>query len=175
MTYFHRDVTDLIEFVMANAESAYYDNIGQSTVDGVEVEGAWALPRWQVNLAYTWMRSENLSPGARYGKPLPNRPTHAAHLRVVHDLSDQLSAFVEGKFVGGNAFDQTGDLAMSDLTTVDLGVTWTRQDGGVVTAGVRDLFDAASEARLVPFKGPEQMPWYPSAGRTWFLSLRWSW
>ncbi len=175
MTYFHRDVTDLIEFVMANAESAYYDNIGQSTVDGVEVEGAWALPRWQVNLAYTWMRSENLSPGARYGKPLPNRPTHAAHLRVVHDLSDHLSAFVEGKFVGGNAFDQTGDLAMSDLTTVDLGISWTRQDGGVVTAGVRDLFDAASEARLVPFKGPEQMPWYPSAGRTWFLSLRWSW
>ncbi len=175
LTYFHRDVTDLIEFVMANAESAYYDNIGQGVVDGVELEGDWSLPRWRLNLAYTWMRSENLSPGARYGKPLPNRPEHAAHLRVVHDLSDQIAAFAEGRYVGGNAFDQTGDLEMSDLTTVDLGFTWTRQDGGVVTAGVRDLFDAASDARLVPFTGPEQGPWYPSAGRTWFLSLRWSW
>lgn len=175
LTYFHRDVKDLIEFVMANAESAYYDNIGQGVVDGVEFEGAWSLPRWNVALAYTWMRSENLSPGARYGKPLPNRPEHAAHLRVVHDLSETLSTFAEGQYVGGNAFDQTGDLQTSDLTTMNLGFTWTRRDGSVVTAGVRDLFDAASEARLVPFTGPEQVPWYPSAGRTWFLSLRWAW
>jgi len=174
VTWFSSDVDDLIEFVMASPYVGYYDNIGKSLIEGVEVEVTASWKRWDLLLSYTYTNGENRSPGARWGKPLPNRPRHALFSRLSTALSASLDAFAEVEYVSENWFDQTGDLAYEDLTTVGLGVKWFLPGGGTATLGVRDLFDASSDRKLVPSVGAPQLVWYPDAGRTWYLSFSWT-
>ncbi|MCL2179437.1 MAG: TonB-dependent receptor [Proteobacteria bacterium] len=72
-------------------------NLGKAQTYGLELSAAYApWPWWQLELAYTWLKSQNLQEDARYeGKPLPFRPQHQLFVRM--EVGPRwLSAFVEG-------------------------------------------------------------------------------
>ncbi len=119
VTWFSSDVDDLIEFVMASPYVGYYDNIGKSFIEGVEVEVTASWKRWDLLLSYTYTNGENRSPRA-LGQAPPEPPPHALFSRLSTALSASLDAFAEVEYVSENWFDQTGDLAYEDLTTVGL-------------------------------------------------------
>jgi outer membrane cobalamin receptor len=175
LTYFDNRADDLIEFVMVTPYVGYYDNIGESRIRGIEFESSLAWRRLDLTLSYTYTDGENLSPGARYGKPLPNRPEHTLYARLGYALSSSLDAFLETEYVGKNYFDQTGDLACDPLTTVGLGMKWRPDWGGTLTVGVRDLFDAAADQKLIPSVGAPELLWYPDPGRTFYISYLHNW
>ena len=174
VSYFQADAEDLIEFVMAGPYVGYYDNIGKSFVRGAEVEATYARDTWDAVLAYTYTDGENRTPGGNYGKPLPNRPKHAATLRVNGDLLPRLRGFLEVEYLGENWVDAGANLAYEDLTTVGLGIKWSLREGGVLTLGVRDLFDQSSDRKNLPTYGPPELAWYPDPGRTFYASYLWT-
>ncbi len=175
LTYFELDMENLIEFIMINPRYGVYENIGKAFLSGVELESAFAWDRWNLALSYTWMDGENRSSGYRYGNPLPNRPEHALYARLSRNLSSSLLAFGEAIHTGENYFDDAGSILYGDLTQYNLGLKWQFQEDCILGMGVRDLFDKTSEICFQPVGyGPERLTWYPLPGRTWYLSLTWS-
>ena len=175
ITSFVLDMENLIEFVMINPRYGVYENIGKAFISGVELESAFSWDHWSLVLSYTRMDGENRSSGYRYGNPLPNRPEHALYARLSRSFSPELLVFGEVLHSGENYFDDAGSILYGDCTQWNLGLKWRFREDCTLALGVRDLFDTTSEISFQPIGyGPERLTWYPLPGRTWYLSLGWS-
>lgn len=85
VTAFRRDSRNLIDFVSCTSGPlcgngfGYYDNVGKARATGVELElGAQVSPRLRAQAVYTYVRTENRTPGSvNEGNDLARRPRNA--------------------------------------------------------------------------------------------------
>lgn len=181
LTYFGREADDMIEFVMTGPRFGVYENIGKARVHGVELEADLDWKPWKFSFSGTWMRAENqTADDYRNGKRLPNAPEWAYTARVTRFFFDRegrerFNAFLEGQYTGDNYFDQAEQVRYDDLFLLNLGLNWQINENGRFSFGVRDLLDEGPETQLVTTaNGPERTPWYPIQGRTFYVTLRWT-
>ena len=181
LTYFGRRTGDMIEFVMADPRYGVYRNIAEAEVHGLELEGTAQWGPWSLALSATWMDARNRTGGDyREGSRLPNAPEWAAAARLTRALTDRKgtdrgSAFVEAQFTGDNYFDQDGLVLYDDLFLLNAGVKWKFCGNAELALGVNDILDNGPDVKLRAARnGPERMSWYPLAGRSLYVMLRWT-
>jgi iron complex outermembrane receptor protein len=78
---FRNDVSDLIQSVPQGDGTSQFQNIGRGLFSGVEMEAQLQGAAGGVSLNYTYLRSENLTPGATE-QHLEHRPCHVLHSLV---------------------------------------------------------------------------------------------
>ena len=181
LTYFGRRTDDLIEFIMADPRYGVYRNIAKAEVHGLELEGTAAWGPWSLALSATWMDARNRTSGDyRDGSRLPNAPEWAAMARLSRRFTDRSgadrgSAFVEAQFTGDNYFDQDELVLYDDLFLLNAGVKWKFHERAELSLGVDDILDAGPDVGLkAVHNGPARMSWYPLAGRSFYMTLRWT-
>ena len=120
-TYFERRSRDLIVFAGCTAASSspfclvpgsttqrrsgYYLNVNRAFANGVEGSARASLGRLIVDGNYSWMVSEDRSPGAAtFGKQLARRPRHAGNVAADYSLPDG-PAFGAAVRWSGRTFD----------------------------------------------------------------------
>ena len=174
LTVFGRHSDDLIDYLMTNPRFAQYVNIGKARVIGTELEVSAEWEKWALYLAATWMDPKNETPGYMDGDPLANRPEWEGLLRATRKW-ERSSAFAELRYVGRNYYDMQGEVGWTDLLTAGLGVRWQPKENLKLVLGVDDLFDKGPDLKLFAVgTGPERMLWYPLQGRTFYVSLIWT-
>ncbi|MFA7620722.1 MAG: TonB-dependent receptor [Aminobacteriaceae bacterium] len=175
-TLFAGRSNDLIEFVMTSPRFGVYQNIGESTVKGVEVESALRRGPWELFTSVTWMDAVNETPGDyRYGKRLPNRPELEGLLRLTRGFAEgRGSLFTELHYTGEMYFDSAETILSGNLFTVGAGGKYEISDTLRISAGVDDLFDRGPEVlREGGGTGPDRTMYYPFQGRSFYLTLNW--
>ena len=127
------------------------------------------------------MDARNKTDGSfRDGKRLPNAPEWAWTARAARRFLDasgetKAVAFIEGQFTGDNYFDQGETILYDDVFLLNAGVKWNVKKDLDVTIGVYDALDNGSGVKLRAVKnGPERMSWYPLQGRSFYMTVAWS-
>lgn len=163
-------------------------NVGDSRLAGVESSASVRLAR-TVTLAgnYTFLSTEQRSDTPSYdGKPLPQRPRHAAYLRgdVARTVRGHTGVvWVDLAWIAGNYLDQA---ALNQVPSRRLlGAGLKLEVGGGVTVGVeaKNLLDARIEhVPLDPAPRPDlssvpravaDFGGYPLPGRAFYLAVEW--
>lgn len=176
LSYFGRHSNDLIEFVMTDPRYGKYFNIGEAKINGVELEGAADVGKWNIRASATWMDAKNTTDDYRKAQPLPNRPEWEGFLRVTRKFlkDDAASAFAELHYTGNNYFDSVGGIKMDNIFTVGLGLRYSFNERTRIIVGVSDLFDKSPETQMYATRnGPARTMWYPLQGRTLYATLTW--
>jgi outer membrane receptor for ferrienterochelin and colicins len=130
-----------------------YDNIDKVNIRGVELAAAYPInPAWTVSGNYTYTKSKRQGDGGEPsydgtsldGKPLDKTPEHSASLTVDWKPSEQLSAYVTGKYTGAmywsayrNGANATRKRGAS--TTFDLGASYAITKNFSIKAAVLNL------------------------------------
>jgi outer membrane receptor for ferrienterochelin and colicin len=127
------------------------------------------------------MDARNKTEGSfRRDKRLPNAPEWAWTARVTRRFLDtdgaaKATVFIEGQFTGDNYFDQSETILYDDIFLLNAGVKWNIKKNLDVTLGVYDALDNESGVKLRAVKnGPERMSWYPLQGRSFYMTVVWS-
>lgn len=168
---------DLIEFVMTSPRFGIYQNIGEASVHGVELESNFRRGPWGVFASFTWMDAVNDTPGDyRKGKRLPNRPEFEGLLRLSREFNKgKGNLYTELHYIGDMYFDSAETVRSGNLFTVGAGAKYSLSDSLSVSAGVDDLFDRGPKVlREGGGKGPDRTLYYPLQGRSFYLTLHWS-
>jgi len=123
-------------------------NLGRAQTHGVEMEAFFApLPWLQLEMAYTWMKSQNLQRDARYkGKPLPYRPQHQLFVRAEAGPL-WLSAFVEWHFQSTQTRNSYANLywAARSLLNAGLKSQWPQNPGLQLSLSFKNLLNTHSQ------------------------------
>ncbi|GHS99743.1 TonB-dependent receptor [Synergistales bacterium] len=181
LTYFGRKTDNMIEFIMTSPRFGVYENVAEAEVHGFEFESALSWKLWDLSLSATWMDAQNKTPdNFRYGKRLPNAPEWSWTARAARRFLDAAGAkkatvFLEGQFTGDNYFDQSETILYDDIFLLNAGVKWNVKKDLDVTVGVYDALDNGPDVKLRAVQnGPERMSWYPLQGRSFYMTVNWS-
>lgn len=137
-TYFHNDITDLIQ---TNAAFTTVENIGKATTSGVEVFARWAITeRFGVRADYTYTEATN----DLTGDDLARRPRHKGSVTATWSPTDLLSlsaAVVEtGSFLDVGRFGGPTFMA-SGYTVVNLAAEYKLNENLTLFGRADNLFD----------------------------------
>lgn len=181
LTYFGRRTDDMIEFIMTDPRFGIYENIAKAEVHGLELEASAEWGPWALAFAGTWMDAKNVTEdNYRRDRRLPNAPEWAFTARLTRTFTDRLkrprgSAFLEAQFTGDNYFDQAERVLYDDLLLLSAGLKWKFREELEMTLGVNDILNNGPDVKLAATaNGPERMSWYPLSGRSFYMTLRWS-
>jgi len=156
-TYFERRTTDQIIFNSCSAtstlplcfqpgsttrRSGYYQNVSRAFARGVEaVARAQIGTRLAMDGNYSWIESEDRSPGTTDGLWLPRRPRHAANASATYTLPGDYSLGVAARW-SGRSFDNAANTTELDgYMLVDLRAELPVTDQVKLFARVENLFD----------------------------------
>ncbi len=137
-TYFHNDITDLIQ---TNAAFTTVENIGKATTSGVEVFARWAITdRFGLRADYTYTEATN----DLTGEDLARRPRHRGSVTATWSPTDLLSlsatvietgSFLDVGRFGGPTFMASGH------TVVNLAAEYKLNDNLTLFGRTDNLFD----------------------------------
>lgn len=178
LTWFRRESEGLIEFNMESPRYGRYENIADAHVSGLELGWDVSLRPWHLSVSGTWLDAMNDTPddpGAvrHEGKRLPNRPELAATARLTRSF-EKGSAYVEAQYTGDNYGDSSNKVSFGSRTVWNAGIKYALSPTMRLSVGVDDIFDQADGWKLRAVRnGPTRMLWYPTEGRTFYLTLEW--
>jgi len=145
-TAFHNDLDNLIASNTTGAAgSAAYINIARAQTWGGELEAAYDADRWFSTLAWSKVKSRNLTPGSSFGSVLADTPAESVSLAVGAKLPAE--GLTLGWRVNGYANITTVSATTSakGYATHDLFVTYSPQEGALkgldITLAVENVFD----------------------------------
>lgn len=109
--YFHRNVSNLIQWYPSGTGQWTPQNVGKAEIQGIDasVDGTFKLPisdaSWfDGDLSYriggSWLQALNKTPGANYDCMLTRRPKTSAHGRLTYSRSRGGSFSLQTNFVG---------------------------------------------------------------------------
>lgn len=150
-TYFQRTSNDLINFfdcftpspLCATEPFGYYANIARSYAHGVELVGSLkASDQLSISGNYTWMRTEDRSPGAStYGNELPRRPGDIGNATLSYVWPFQLSTDLAVRYSGPSFDDAANQIRLGGYVLVDFKTSLPINDHLQVYARVENLTD----------------------------------
>lgn len=181
LAYFGRNSNNLIELVFYGPTLARYENVGKADIYGVEFEAKADWDTWELFVSATWLHAMNVTDGAIYafreGYRLPHKPEYEGTVRLSKSLYDKrLTLFAECNFTGPNFFDSIELVEMDGYATANLGFHYRINDSWKISAGVDDIFNKSPEVKRRPVHGvgPVSMLWFPLQGRTYYITLIWT-
>jgi len=146
VTYFRNDVTDLISWQQGSSGLWMPDNIGKSSIRGIEVKTAvtpWnSVIRLEWN--YTYIRAINETDKVNEkGKTLPYRPRHTHNMNIEADLSP-IFIRVSASFVTKRYTSVANTVALPSYDAAEMLIGWRWTVGGIpvqLQGEVKNLFD----------------------------------
>ncbi|SEN25508.1 iron complex outermembrane recepter protein [Paracoccus alcaliphilus] len=104
-----------------------YQQIGEVKSRGVELEATAELAQgWDIRAGYAYNDTEQVG-GTNTGQPMPNAPRHTASLWLDRDFGNGLRVGGGVRYVGARD-DTTNTHRLDDVTLVDLGASYTRDN-----------------------------------------------
>ncbi|WP_290582694.1 TonB-dependent receptor plug domain-containing protein [Ketobacter sp.] len=166
-TLFRNNIENIIGARPQPPAVAYYDNIGELTVQGIELEYAHRLQDGSsINLNYTYQDPINDLTDRRAA----DVPLHRANMQFNYRYSRHISAYLGVLYessLSREALDTRADV--SDQTEVDVSITWrSRAENLVLTASLYNLLDKD----LVDPAPGVMLSDYPNPGRNFMLELQ---
>ena len=164
VTWFHRDITNQIDFVSNNNPPNYggYANFAKTETSGVELEATIEVTSaLQVTANYTNMDAINRS-ATNNGKRLPRRPSETANLNADYDWSNGLTTGVSVQYVGESYDNVTNARRLKSYALFDLRAAYPVNEQFEVFGRVENLFD----------KEYQTIYRYGSVGRGFFAGVR---
>ena len=154
-TYFERDTTNQIGFfscsftapqplciVPGGVRFGYYANIARASARGIEAVGAVRITeRLTVDGNYSWIESEDRTPGANFGRTLPRRPRHLANASVSYAFAGEGSVGAAVRWSGESFENASNSQRLAPYTLVDLRGEVPISDQVRLFARVENLFD----------------------------------
>src|SRR5690606_37064124 len=172
-TYFHRDSSNMIDFVSCFGETTptclarpdgYYDNMQRTKAEGVELSlVAQLTDQLALSANYTGMEAENTARGtANFGRTLPRRPKETANAQLSYDWRIGLTTAVAVQHVG-RSFDTISNTYVLDgYTLFDLRGSYAVTESLELYGRIENAFDDDYQTS----KG------YGTLGRTFYAGLR---
>ncbi|KSB90708.1 TonB-dependent receptor [Caulobacter vibrioides] len=164
VTWFHRDITNQIDFVSNNNPPNYggYANFAKTETSGVELEATIAVTTaLLVTANYTNMDAINRS-ATNNGKRLPRRPSETANLNADYDWKNGLTTGVSVQYVGESYDNVTNARRLKSYALFDLRAAYPVNEQFEVFGRVENLFD----------KEYQTIYRYGSVGRGFFAGVR---
>jgi vitamin B12 transporter len=173
-TYFHRDTTDMIDFVSCFDEVAparclsqpdgYYDNVQRAEAKGVELSLAAQLTeRLAFNANYTSMESENAARGSdNFGRSLARRPNETANALISYEWPLGLTTAVAVQHAGRSYDNAANTFVLDGYTLVDFRASYAVSKSLEVFGRIENAFD----------EDYETIRRYGTLGRTFYGGLR---
>ncbi|WDQ98097.1 TonB-dependent receptor [Devosia sp. J2-20] len=167
ITGFYSDLTDMIESSPAVAGNTYYRNIGEATIYGVEVEGAYESERLFGRVAY----SATVGTDDTTGDALTSIPAHKLAVTVGgREPEFGLEYGVKAVFAAATETGVTpasgSDKSTPGYMSFDLFSSWKPTSGVLAGTEVRASIDNVLNADYRDNQTPDR-----SSGRTFKLSL----
>ena len=141
----------------------YYSNVSRAEGHGIEAQAALALGGLRLDGNYSWIVTEDRSPGAAtFGKWLPRRPRQTANASVSYDWGFGLTTGAALRW-SGHSFDNAANTTRLDsYTLVDLRAELALSDRVRLFGRVENLFD---EKYMTSFR-------YDTLGRSVYAGIR---
>ena len=167
VTGYYSDLTNMIESSPSVAGNPYYRNIGQATIYGVEVEGAYESESLFSRIAY----SATVGTDDLTGKPLTSIPAHKLVLTLGSRVPEyELEYGVKATLVAAADTGVTpaagGATATNGYATLDLFSSWQPSSGVFAGTQLRASIDNVLNADFRDNQKADR-----STGRTFKLSL----
>jgi len=167
LTGFYSDLTDMIESSPAVAGNTYYRNIGEATIYGVEVEGAYESERLFARVAY----SATVGKDDLTGEALTSVPAHKLSVTLGgREPEFGLEYGVKAEFAAATETGVTpavgSDKSTPGYMTFDLFSSWKPTSGVLAGTEVRASIDNVLNADYRSNQSADR-----STGRTFKLSL----
>lgn len=177
-TYFQRRTTNQIVFASCTAaatnplcfqpgsttrRSGYYLNLARAYAQGVEASAQARIgSRLLIDGNYSWIESEDRSPGATFGNWLARRPRHTANASASYTLPSGPSAGVAMRW-SGDSFDNAANTTrLESYTLVDIRAELPASSELRLFARVENVFD----------KEYQTIFRYGTLGRSFYAGLR---
>lgn len=177
-TYFRRDTTNQIIFSSCTATSAnplcfqpgttirrsgYYQNVAVAFAQGIEATAQARIgSRLSIDGNYSWIESEDRSPGANFGRWLPRRPRHSANGSIDYRLPSGSSVGAAVRWSGESFDNATNTTRLAPYTLVDLRGEVALTDTVKLFGRIENLFDEQYQT----------IARYGTLGRSVYLGLR---
>ncbi len=165
-TLFYNNIVDIIAPRPQPNGASYSDNIGELTVQGIELEINTRLEGGStISANYTYQDPRNERTDAR----APDVPLHRANLMFNYRYSRQWNAFA-GLHYESTLAREVGDnrSEVPEQTGVDLALNWRSLDNVIQVTG--SLYNLTDEDLVDPAPGA-LLSDYPQPGRTFMLEL----
>ena len=140
----------------------YYSNVARSEAHGIEATAALTLGGLTLDGNYSWIVSEDRSPGANFGKWLPRRPRNTANASVSYDFDFGLGLGAAVRWSGKSFDNPTNATRLDDYTLVDLRAEYALSDSVKLFARAENIFD---EEYMTAYR-------YGSLGRSIYAGIR---
>jgi vitamin B12 transporter len=141
----------------------YYSNVARSKAQGVEAAAALTLGGLVLDGNYSWIASEDRSPGtANFGKWLPRRPRQTANASVSYGFGFGLELGAALRWSGKSYDNASNATRLDDYTLVDLRAEFALSDEVKLFARAENVFD---EQYMTAFR-------YGSIGRSIYAGIR---
>ncbi|MBL9067868.1 MAG: TonB-dependent receptor [Sphingopyxis sp.] len=141
----------------------YYSNVARSKARGVEAAAALTLGGLVLGGNYSWIASEDRSPGtANFGKWLPRRPRQTANASVSYGFGFGLELGAALRWSGKSYDNASNATRLDDYTLVDLRAEFALSDAVKLFARAENIFD---EQYMTAFR-------YGSIGRSIYAGIR---
>lgn len=141
----------------------YYSNVARSKAQGVEAAAALTLGGLVLDGNYSWIASEDRSPGtANFGKWLPRRPRQTANASVSYGFGFGLELGAALRWSGKSYDNASNATRLDDYTLVDLRAEFALSDAVKLFARAENVFD---EQYMTAFR-------YGSIGRSVYVGIR---
>lgn len=123
--------------------TAYYLNVARGEAHGIEAAAALALGALTLDGNYSWIVTEDRSPGgANFGRNLPRRPRHTANASVGYALPFGLDVGAALRWSGKSYDDAANAITLDAYTLVDLRAEFRLSDSIRFFARAENIFDA---------------------------------
>jgi len=147
----------------ATRRFGYYSNVARSKAQGVEAAAALTLGGLVLDGNYSWIASEDRSPGtANFGKWLPRRPRQTANASVSYGFGFGLELGAALRWSGKSYDNASNATRLDDYTLVDLRAEFALSDEVKLFARAENVFD---EQYMTAFR-------YGSIGRSIYAGIR---
>jgi len=140
----------------------YYSNVARSAAHGIEAAAALTLGGFKLDGNYSWVVSEDRSPGANFGKWLPRRPRDTANASASYDFDFGLGLGAAVRWSGKSFDNATNAIRLDDYTLVDLRAEYALSDSVKFFARAENIFD---EEYMTTYR-------YGSLGRSIYAGIR---
>ena len=162
-TYFHNDITDLIEFFDADGfgvgDPGTFENIEAAKTQGVELAATLLPTAWMtLDFAYTYLDAIDAETGA----PLQRRPEHTASARVTLRPTDKARLAASVLYVGERFNNADRQNLLDDYIRVDLTGSYALRENVEAFARIENLTD----------EDYEEIQDFGVAGRSAYAGLR---
>jgi len=140
----------------------YYSNVARSEAHGIEAIAALTFGGLKLDGNYSWIVSEDRSPGNNFGKWLPRRPRDTANASVSYDFDFGLGLGVAVRWSGKSFDNVTNSTRLDDYTLVDLRAEYALSESVKLFARAENIFD---EEYMTAYR-------YGSLGRSIYAGIR---